>query len=948
MIDLSVLASLLTFWNTFGGNYASVSAIKSKKDFENLFAKIDKLETNAKHTERHLSDINEKCSTLSQKITVKEDSLVIRRTDGDTKRFSDYASLHTQAQSLDQYIGEELVSSALIWTPQWLREMISSNPEKFLWNIESLDQGIYIPKQSDLVSVIFDDRGKQYLGWQKKGVLEAICKFRIDDEHWYTKNMTESLFDKTRTAHKKHAENNSETDTQSGLPAEPSFNCKGGDNQTPDVLGESLAYNYFGDEIPLLAGGIIVRVLHDNKTAVIGSKTGELTAIDLVTGKVLDTVMAEPELGKNRPGCGEIKYIEDCFLFLELGHRSQTFMTMGHGGTLKTWQYATGFTLISTVEILAPHHQILHNAIKTTKQRASLSTWSCWTVYSQDIPTDVPNGIMSVKLADDKGTLVCLTDWFAVFRCDLGGRMKDPPSVIPDAFAIEPANADGTEVWVGIGSLQNRLIRYHLSNGQTLQHAHRSADATRNGIHVLSSEYLNVGSWFLHQSDLRIVADRQINTGSVGGPLVVPRQGLLITLAANVIHVYNLDTLKPVGMPLVGGHQDKPLCAHATSDGAAVISVSASSMFIWDLAKREPVGGYGAEGTVLRHGLHNHLDPILYADGDTVLYRGHGDGNQVIAIDIKKQCYRQIPFLDGLAFLIVVYFENTYHGFAFEKKLGKHPTGWKGKLMTVFDAALPVEHFLVHQETKNERPGERHFIPLKGRKGVEFYPTDTKFVDLMEGQVALLTCGHVALYSIPSRAFICGPVDVSGPSDAALSENSHWHTYSHMAVSPDKTRLFVRGRKRPIKVLDATNLTEIATIEGSEGEEEWLLLGDSNDVLFFTQKSQKEYGQELYVSKLPQYNPPRKIVRLRGSCYRQSYNAVPLFQGKILAIVHHKKIDFIDIEVGEYLAVSLEGHGDSIDSIHLSADNQWLISTSQDGTCRFWHCDDIRKKLRYQ
>ena len=73
-------------------------------------------------------------------------------------------------------------------SPKSLIHHVSSNPDKVLLNIEPLN--IAIKKgvnEQDMIPVVFNDRGKIYMGWQKKEVMSMLLEINVNENEWLEK-----------------------------------------------------------------------------------------------------------------------------------------------------------------------------------------------------------------------------------------------------------------------------------------------------------------------------------------------------------------------------------------------------------------------------------------------------------------------------------------------------------------------------------------------------------------------------------------------------------------------------------------------------------------------------------------------------------------------------------------------------------------------------------------
>ena len=145
--------------------------------------------------------------------------------------------------------------------------------------------------------------------------------------------------------------------------------------------------SYAAGPIALPFDCVTFKVLHDQVTAIVGGANGEIAAIDLRTGRVLQTAAAEDST-RAHIGGGESHYIDNAYFFLELAPASQRFYTMSHSAVLKTWAFDGVLRVLNSVSILESNTDALRTAILARHRRGD---WSTWTMYSQDVPAYLGN-----------------------------------------------------------------------------------------------------------------------------------------------------------------------------------------------------------------------------------------------------------------------------------------------------------------------------------------------------------------------------------------------------------------------------------------------------------------------------------------------------------------------------------------------------------------------------
>lgn len=81
-------------------------------------------------------------------------------------------------EPIQRAIGDDILSSAMIWTPEKMNKAMSENP----WEVLLFIQPVALAKPPDnpnLMPIIFEHSGVQYIGWQAKGTLPMLfdCQY---------------------------------------------------------------------------------------------------------------------------------------------------------------------------------------------------------------------------------------------------------------------------------------------------------------------------------------------------------------------------------------------------------------------------------------------------------------------------------------------------------------------------------------------------------------------------------------------------------------------------------------------------------------------------------------------------------------------------------------------------------------------------------------------------
>jgi formylglycine-generating enzyme required for sulfatase activity len=104
----------------------------------------------------------------------------------------DLRDMREYLDPVQRALGGELLSSALIETPQRLVDAMRKDPQSFLINVRTLAEATR-PEERDLTPLLFEDAGQRYVGWQKRGFLSECYDCNYDEQWLPTANRSEPL-----------------------------------------------------------------------------------------------------------------------------------------------------------------------------------------------------------------------------------------------------------------------------------------------------------------------------------------------------------------------------------------------------------------------------------------------------------------------------------------------------------------------------------------------------------------------------------------------------------------------------------------------------------------------------------------------------------------------------------------------------------------------------------
>lgn len=677
--------------------------------------------------------------------------------------------------------------------------------------------------------------------------------------------------------------------------------------------------------------GVSLRILHDDMAYILGGSKGELAAFDSVTGELLDQVKAENPSG--RPGRGEKGYVGDVFYFLELGDDKNIFYTMSDQGNLKTWTFDGKLQLLNNVDLLGPHALKLISAIENVRRSGN---WSSWTCYNSGDAEQSNIQIVEAKLSPNKKYILCLTDWFAVYRCDLSGQLLDEVIVVPDGFNIEPANDDASEFWIGESrsvSPKKLLIRYSFTNGRLQTAIPSMSYFGAHGIFKLGDQALLAGGALLDQRDLTKI-DGELSLMSGHEPTVVEDKGMVLAPMASMIYIYDFHSLKKTGNPMVAGHEGYVNRVEVTHDRTRAVSISENSLCVWDLNQRRPMQEetQGNQETLIHNTIGNFFG-YAFTLNNTALFPGYDQQVALINFDQNKALRCSIsddarPIgLSGDDIL------EEARVVALSHSPVKHTLKAPGILGMVLKREVNTEQYYLKQyRVLSNSLIREHETNLGGpneRLGSGCIPStdNTSAVDLGQGRIAILTAGHLLIYSTQQKSILKGPIDVSGPSSENEGGGS-WTFYTQLALTQDRSRLVIRGKYLPIKIYDFSNLSLISTIFDEVGrlglllpwsDSRYLLFTSNNKILLADMMTNSVIGEvrdlnDRYVTD----NPTESCLLGNGA-----YVAISAGQGINL-------YSLLDNEPPKKITL----HSDGIGIIMPTKDGKGVITISSDGTAK--------------
>jgi hypothetical protein len=149
------------------------SVVDLYKNVSGVFKGDQKIQYLEKMT-THLGGIETQLERLSDNIIVAPNMQVVQDvTKTHQQKIEDLREVKTCLEPIQQAMGEEILSSAMILTPEKMQNALAKNPWEVLVDVRPLNL-VTPPNNPDLVPVAFYHSGMQFIGWQMRGTLPMM------------------------------------------------------------------------------------------------------------------------------------------------------------------------------------------------------------------------------------------------------------------------------------------------------------------------------------------------------------------------------------------------------------------------------------------------------------------------------------------------------------------------------------------------------------------------------------------------------------------------------------------------------------------------------------------------------------------------------------------------------------------------------------------------------
>lgn len=126
-----------------------------------------------------LDAIKANVERLSDNILYAPDIQGLTEIDTALNRNVDLRTTRELLEPLQASLGETILSSGIVVTPDKMEKAMLTNPWNILQNIQPYELEITPPRDPNLVPILFEFRNMKYIGWQMRGSLPVLfdCEF---------------------------------------------------------------------------------------------------------------------------------------------------------------------------------------------------------------------------------------------------------------------------------------------------------------------------------------------------------------------------------------------------------------------------------------------------------------------------------------------------------------------------------------------------------------------------------------------------------------------------------------------------------------------------------------------------------------------------------------------------------------------------------------------------
>lgn len=168
----------IAIWGGVTGTQSFVGGLRASKDMKTVVAELRQLSVQVDRLSKHVY------AAPNSPVVSHASKHPSPPTGAAESKFADPLGIKDQCEALAQKARSELLTSALIWAPDKFDRAFQSNPANLLVAIRRAGDAIKMPKDKNLLPVIFQQGSDSYVGWQKRSVLEHVFEIRVDELQW--------------------------------------------------------------------------------------------------------------------------------------------------------------------------------------------------------------------------------------------------------------------------------------------------------------------------------------------------------------------------------------------------------------------------------------------------------------------------------------------------------------------------------------------------------------------------------------------------------------------------------------------------------------------------------------------------------------------------------------------------------------------------------------------
>ncbi len=154
------------------------SWISSAKDLHDKYKTLCAIH----HGETAFQKLDQKIERIAERILYAPDLQVVIDTNQTTQQvYRDHKQIHDALEPVQRALNQDILSSAMILTPEKMQQALITNPFEVLCDPRPLNFFDRSRMPPEGVPVLFEIDGTKYLGWQLKGTLPFLFNCRYDD-----------------------------------------------------------------------------------------------------------------------------------------------------------------------------------------------------------------------------------------------------------------------------------------------------------------------------------------------------------------------------------------------------------------------------------------------------------------------------------------------------------------------------------------------------------------------------------------------------------------------------------------------------------------------------------------------------------------------------------------------------------------------------------------------